>query len=72
MSLESYLKGQGYSLKHSSEEVRLEKELRINVPSIVVGVIGMGIMIYFESLFLISFFYVLAGVILLVVLRFNF
>ena len=72
MSLDAYLAAQGYSLQHSDTEIRLEKLQKINVTSIIVGAIGMAVMIVFGSFFSISFFYVIAGFILLTVLRFNF
>ena len=72
MSMDAYLAGQGFSLQHSATEIRLEKKRKINVTSIIVGVIGMAVMIAFGSFFSLSFFYAVAGFILLIVLRFNF
>ncbi|MCP4457646.1 MAG: hypothetical protein GY816_06420 [Cytophagales bacterium] len=72
MSLDAYLKAQGYDLHHSDTKIRLEKKRKINVTSIVVGVIGVGVLSLMGVVFSMNSFYVVAGLIVLVVMRFNF
>ena len=72
MSLDTYLAAQGYALHHSDKEIRLEKKRKINITSIVIGVISVGVLSLMGAVFSMVSFYVVAGLIVLVVMRFNF
>lgn len=74
MSLDTFLDAQGYALSHSDTEIRLEKNQKTNVTSIIAGTIGIAVFIFMGVSFppAATMMYVVAGAILLVVLRFNF
>jgi hypothetical protein len=73
MALNDFLKEQGYKLELSDNEVVLERRRKINVVSIVVGVISISILMLVGSwLPVTSLMTVLSVVILFLVLRFNF
>ncbi len=72
MSLDTFLAEQGYDLQHSDDEIRLEKKKKTNITSIIVGAIGMGVLILMGVVFSMNAFYFVAGIILLIVMRFNF
>lgn len=73
-SLEAFLKDQGYSFSVSDKEVRLERNRKWNIVSIVIGIIGMSVFIFIGSAFESAavLMYLLAVLILFIVLRFNF
>jgi hypothetical protein len=74
MALEAFLSEQGYRLHYTDDEVKLEKKLKINITSIIVGGIGIGIFVMLGSWLKDSaiLMYVISAIILLIVLRFNY
>ena len=72
MSLDAYLAAQGFDLQHSDKEIRFEKKRKINVTSLVIGVIGIGLFVLMGIVFSQTSLFVVAGLIVLVVMRFNF
>ncbi len=73
-SLDKFLKDQGYKMHQTDKEVVLEKSKKVNVISIVVGLIGISIFVFLGVVFTSSavLMYLIAALILLIVLRFNF
>ena len=73
-SLNDFLKEQGFEFTVTDKEVRLEKSKKINKISVVVGAIGVGIFIFLGYSFppAAVLMYVIAVIILLLVMRFNF
>lgn len=73
-SLDAFLKDQGFKFSQSEKEVRLEKVRKFNVVSLIVGLIGISIFVFIGFSFPAAggLMYVIAAIILLLVLRFNF
>lgn len=73
-SLDAFLKDQGYQFSQTDKEVKLEKSRKLNVISIVVGLIGIAVFVLIGVVFETagSLMFIIAGLILLIVMRFNF
>lgn len=74
MALDKFLKEQGYTLEKTESEVKLERNRKVNVISIVVGVIAIAIFTWVGSWLkeAATLMYIISVIILFVVLRFNY
>ena len=73
-SLDAFLNDQGYEFHQNENEVILEKSRKLNIISIIVGAVGMGVFIFIGVIFpaASSLMYIIAAIIALIVARFNF